>query len=263
MRSQARIMGHPVHPMLVAFPVTFLVAAFATDAVGVWLGLAGWWTAGAYLALAGIGTAVLAAVPGFVDYVYTVPPRSSARRRATLHMLANLGAVALFAAAWVLRGSPEAEPPLAVLGLEGAGLVLLVAGGWMGGTLVYRNQIGVDPRYAGAGKWQETRLEARPGEPVQVPGADRLETNQMMLLRVNGRRLVLARTEEGYAVFDDRCTHKGGSLAGGAMICGTVQCPWHGSQFDVQTGKVKAGPADRSLGTYRVDAADGQVRLVL
>jgi nitrite reductase/ring-hydroxylating ferredoxin subunit len=42
---------------------------------------------------------------------------------------------------------------------------------------------------------------------------------------------VLARTEEGYVAFDDRCTHKGGSLAAGVMVWGTVQCLWHGSQF--------------------------------
>ena len=48
--------------------------------------------------------------------------------------------------------------------LEAAGVGLLTAGGWMGGTLVNRNQIGVDHRYAHAGKWQEQEVEARPGQ---------------------------------------------------------------------------------------------------
>lgn len=64
----------------------------------------------------------------------------------------------------------------------------------------------------------------------------------MKLLRIGNKRIVLARSEQGYVAFDDRCTHRGGSLAGGVMICGAVQCLWHGSQFDVSTGKVKAGP---------------------
>jgi nitrite reductase/ring-hydroxylating ferredoxin subunit len=64
-------------------------------------------------------------------------------------------------------------------------------------------------------------------------------------------------------VFDDHCTHKGGSLADGVLICGTVQCPWHGSQFDVRTGKVSAGPAGKAIGTYRVDEVDGEVDLTL
>jgi nitrite reductase/ring-hydroxylating ferredoxin subunit len=90
-----------------------------------------------------------------------------------------------------------------------------------------------------------------------------LEVDQMKLLLVGDRRIVLARTEHGYAAFDDRCTHKGGPLADGALICGTVQCPWHGSQFDVHTGSVKAGPADEPMGTYKVDVANGEVRLSL
>jgi nitrite reductase/ring-hydroxylating ferredoxin subunit len=44
------------------------------------------------------------------------------------------------------------------------------------------------------------------------------------------------------------------------MVCGTVQCPWHGSQFDVRSGAVKAGPAKESIGTYQVEERDGKVR---
>ena len=77
------------------------------------------------------------------------------------------------------------------------------------------------------------------------------------------RRIVLGRTEDGYVAFDDRCTHRGGSLAGGAMICGTVQCPWHGSQFDVRTGAVEAGPAEEAIATYRVERRDGDIVLHL
>jgi nitrite reductase/ring-hydroxylating ferredoxin subunit len=74
---------------------------------------------------------------------------------------------------------------------------------------------------------------------------------------------VLARTEDSYVAFDDRCTHRGGALSGGAMICGTVQCPWHGSQFDVQSGAVKAGPATQKIQWYSVESRDGQVFLTL
>jgi nitrite reductase/ring-hydroxylating ferredoxin subunit len=88
-----------------------------------------------------------------------------------------------------------------------------------------------------------------------------LDVDQMKLLHVDGARVVLARTEEGHCAFDDRCTHKGGPLSDGVLICGTVQCPWHGSQFDVHKGEVKAGPADRPIGTHPVEVADGEVRL--
>jgi len=85
----------------------------------------------------------------------------------------------------------------------------------------------------------------------------------MKLIHVNDKRIVIARTEKGYVAFDDHCTHKGGSLAGGAMICETVQCPWHGSQFDVNTGAVKAGPAKEKINTYNVSETNGKVYLNL
>jgi nitrite reductase/ring-hydroxylating ferredoxin subunit len=174
-------------------------------------------------------------------------------------MLANLSAVALFALAWWLRGTAVAAPGFVQLALEAAGAALLGAGGWMGGVLVNRNQIGVDHRYAGAGKWRETSVDAQAGKPVPAAKSDELQVNQMKLLRAGDRRVVLARTEQGYVAFDDRCTHRGGSLAGGVLICGTVQCPWHGSQFDARTGEVRAGPARERIGTYRVEQRNGQV----
>jgi nitrite reductase/ring-hydroxylating ferredoxin subunit len=127
-------------------------------------------------------------------------------------------------------------------------VVLLVISGWLGGTLAYRNQIGVDHRYANKGKWSTTDIPNTATE-IDVTG---LEVDQMKLVFVGGKRIVLGRTESGYVAFDDRCTHRGGSLAGGTMICGTVQCPWHGSQFDCMSGAVKAGPATESIKTYQV-----------
>jgi uncharacterized membrane protein/nitrite reductase/ring-hydroxylating ferredoxin subunit len=263
MRSKASFRGHPIHPALIPFPFAFLIGAFAFDAAGILFERPSWWTTGGHLAVAGVLTALVAAVPGLVDYFYTVPPRSTGKRRATRHMIVNLSAVTLVAAAWFIRRDIRLEPTVFVLTLELGALVLLIIGGWMGGTLVNRNQIGVDHRYADAGKWREQTVEARPNAPVAVARADELEVDQMKLLHVGDRRIVLARTERGYAAFDDHCPHRGGSLAGGTMICGTVQCPWHGSQFDVTTGAVKAGPADRSIGSYRVVQQDQSIQLVL
>jgi nitrite reductase/ring-hydroxylating ferredoxin subunit len=152
---------------------------------------------------------------------------------------------------------------LVVLVLEGIGLALLTAGGWLGGVLVNRNQIGVDHRYARAGKWKEESIHLTSDQSVVVAEPDDLEVDQMKLIRVNGRRIVLARAEDGYVAFDDRCTHRGGSLAGGVMIGGVVQCPWHGSQFDCRSGTVKAGPAKEAIGTYRITEREGKVRLAL
>jgi uncharacterized membrane protein/nitrite reductase/ring-hydroxylating ferredoxin subunit len=255
-RTRASVNGHSIHPALVHFPIALLSGAFLFDAAATILGQRALWTTGAYLSAAGIASALLAAIPGLIDYFWSVPPASSAKRRATLHMAANITATAMFAAGWLLRGNVDARPTATLLVLEGIGVLLLSLGGYTGSVLVERNQIGIDHRYAEAGKWIEKRLEPDSSGEIRVTDAGDLGIDQMMLLHVAGHRLVLARTKEAYVAFDDRCPHRGGSLAGGVMICGTVQCPWHGSQFDVRTGGVRAGPARSSIATYPV-AADG------
>jgi nitrite reductase/ring-hydroxylating ferredoxin subunit/uncharacterized membrane protein len=263
MKSKAVALGHPIHPMLIPFPFAFLAGAVLFDCAGWLRDVPSWWTTGGYLGAAGIATALPAAIPGLVDYRYTVPPKSSAKTRATRHMGAMLAAVAMFAAAWWIRGAPATRPDVTVLTLEVIGLGLLGAGGYLGGTLVTRNLIGVDHRYAQAGKWREETIEARKGQPVVVAKRGELKVDQMKLLHVGDRRIVLGRTDKGYVAFDDRCTHNGGSLAGGVMVCGTVQCLWHGSQFDCTTGKVQAGPATKKIAVYQVEEEDGEVRLIL
>jgi nitrite reductase/ring-hydroxylating ferredoxin subunit len=61
--------------------------------------------------------------------------------------------------------------------------------------------------------------------------------------------------------FADRCTHKGGPLSDGTLACGIVQCPWHGSQFNVNSGAVEQGPAEQPIETYDVDSNDGRAML--
>src|SRR5918911_359340 len=136
MRSKASIRGHPLHPSLIPFPFAFLWGAFAFDAGGRLLDRPAWWTTGFYLGVAGVLTALLAAVPGFIDYFGTVPPKSSGRERATRHMLLNLATVALFAVAAWLRKSGAAPPTAITLALEAVGAAMLSIAGYMGGTLV-------------------------------------------------------------------------------------------------------------------------------
>jgi uncharacterized membrane protein/nitrite reductase/ring-hydroxylating ferredoxin subunit len=252
MKSRIVVMGHPLHPMLIPFPFAFLTGAAICDLVTWIWGFDSLWVAGRVLIAAGVCAGVLAAVPGAVDYLTVVPPRSSGKTRATKHMLCNSAALVSFALAWLLREDSAAAAHPAVLLLELAGAVLLGAGGWLGGTLVYRNQIAVDHRYAEAGKWAEASINRTSGQIDVTEHARDLGVNQMKLLHIGQTRVVLGRTDDGCVAFADRCTHKGGSLADGVMICGTVQCPWHGSQFDTSTGAVRSGPATREIAAYPV-----------
>jgi nitrite reductase/ring-hydroxylating ferredoxin subunit/uncharacterized membrane protein len=263
MRSRAHFRSHPLHPPLTAFPLAFLIGGFLADLVGRIFGWQELWTVGGYLVVAGIFAGLLAAIPGIIDYRYTVPPESSGKKRARKHALVNVSALVIFALARWVRGDAAVAPDPPILVLEAIGAGLLLLGGWMGGTLVFRNQIGVDHRYAGAGKWREISIDEPASGPIRVAAADELEVGQMKLIRLPDRRVVLARTESGYAAFDDHCSHRGGTLAGGTVACDTVTCPWHGSQFDVRTGEVVAGPAKDAIRSYPAEATNGEVRITL
>ncbi len=259
MKSKANIKGHPLHPILISFPIAFFIGTLLFDVAGMVTGRGNLNLIAYYLEIAGVGFGLLAAIPGIIDYTFTVPPNSTGKKRAAKHGLLNTTVVILFAIAWFMRRRYGTSPYL-IASLEFVGVILLSIAGWLGGTLVYRNQIGVDPRYANAGKWKELTVQEGTG-PVEVASMDELKPNQMKLIHIGSRRIVLGRTENGYVAFDDHCTHRGGSLAGGAMICGTVQCPWHGSQFDVKSGQVKAGPAKDAIRTYAVTEQNGKVYL--
>src|SRR5215213_8023383 len=101
MRSRAHFKSHPLHPILIPFPI-----AFFTGTVG--FHLAGWiyqWPPLAltayYLNMVGIGFALLAAIPGFIDFLTVVPPRSSGKKRAAQHGILNVLMLLCFTATFI------------------------------------------------------------------------------------------------------------------------------------------------------------------
>lgn len=261
MKSRASFRSHPLHPILIAFPIAFLTGTLVFHLAGILLEKYELNQVAYYLNVAGIVMGVVAAVPGIVDFIYTVPPKSSGKKRAATHGITNVTMLLIFTVACYFRQEPDFSQ-WAIVAMEVAGVTLMSVAGWMGGTLVYRNQIGVDQRYANAGKWKEADFDIDTGT-IEVAAADELEVNAMKLLRLKEKRIVLARSEERYVAFDDHCPHRGGSLAGGSMMCGTVQCPWHGSQFDVFNGSLKAGPSKEGIPTYEVAEKEGRVYITV
>ena len=249
MRSRASIKSHPLHPMLIAFPIGLLVTSFAFDLIARWRDLPSLWSAAWYCIIGGLIMATIAAIPGVVDLFSVVPPRSSARSRGYKHAILNGLAIIAFISDAAYRGRPGIQPDNTSLILSGVGVMLLGFSGWLGATLVYRNQIGVDHRHANSTNWKEVEL-ADWNQPVCK--TDDLAEGQMILAVIQNARVAVARCPEGVIAFQDHCTHKGGPLSDGALVGCTVQCPWHGSQFNVHSGQVVSGPAQEPILTYDV-----------
>lgn len=256
MRSRAQIKSHPIHPMLIVMPIGLLIGSWIFDLLGKATNNELFWAASYYCAIVGIIAGFCAAIPGLIDWFSVVPPKSSAKNRGLLHAGLNVLVLVAFIVIAVHRSSAIEEPHAFELGLMTIAVIVLGISGWLGGTLAYRNQIGVDHRYANAGEFKERELDS-----WEQPACNQSELSegQMMLVRVADERVVVGRCSEGMVAFGDHCTHKGGPLSDGALVGCTVQCPWHGSQFDVHTGRVVAGPAKSKIDVYEVEVRSGEV----
>lgn len=137
------MLGHPIHPMLIVFPLGLLATAIVIDAIALAAG-SGYWSEIVYwMIAAGIATGLVAAPFGFVDWL-AIPARTRAKRVGAVHGLGNVLVLALYFLSWLTRvDDPRAPEVLAyVLSFAGGGLALVT--GWLGGELVDRLSVGVD-----------------------------------------------------------------------------------------------------------------------
>ncbi|MBD5634102.1 MAG: DUF2231 domain-containing protein [Candidatus Eremiobacteraeota bacterium] len=140
MQGKATFRGHPLHLMLIPFPVAFWSGALFTDSAGALTHDAFWFRMSAVLIAMGTVGAVLASVAGFVDYRTAVMSRR-AHGIATGHMLWSLATLAAFALAWFLRGAFYAAPAGVVATVAGA--ALLFVAGYLGSELANRYRVGI------------------------------------------------------------------------------------------------------------------------
>jgi uncharacterized membrane protein len=157
MSSGAKLFGHPIHPMLIVFPLGLLAMAVIFDVIrlasGATLGVSAY-----YMIAAGVISGLVAAIFGLIDWL-AIPSGTRAKSVGTLHGLGNVVVVLLFAASWWLRTGDPSNPPMVafVLAVVGAGLALVT--GWLGGELVDRLGVGVDD---GANVNAPSSLSGRP-----------------------------------------------------------------------------------------------------
>lgn len=98
---------------------------------------------------------------------------------------------------------------------------------------------------------------------VSVATTDEVKEGTIHCVDVNENTVVLVERDGGYAAFDSRCTHQGGSLCDGELSDDTITCPLHGAEFDLDTGEPAAPPAVEAVNTYdlRVENDDIEVKV--
>ena len=146
MEPRAKLLGHPIHPMLIVFPLGLLATALAFDIVH-WAKSGDTFFAHMAVWLIGIGicTGLAAAVFGLVDWL-AIPKGTRAKSIGLWHGLGNVVVVGLFIVSWALRvGGDVLHPPAAAFILDIIAVVLALVTGWLGGELVDRLGIGVSP----------------------------------------------------------------------------------------------------------------------
>ncbi|MDQ3364420.1 MAG: DUF2231 domain-containing protein [Myxococcota bacterium] len=144
MRSRARLLGHPIHQMLIVFPLGLLATAVAFDIVYLVTGNGRWADIAFWMISSGLIGGALAAIFGVIDYL-AIPQHTRAKRIGATHGLGNMVVMLLFVFSWLLRNNGDPMQPAALaigLSMAGAGLALVTA--WLGGELVDRLAVGVD-----------------------------------------------------------------------------------------------------------------------
>jgi 3-phenylpropionate/trans-cinnamate dioxygenase ferredoxin component len=99
------------------------------------------------------------------------------------------------------------------------------------------------------------------GDFVKVAETKDIQPSKMMAVEVDDEKVCVGNEGKYYAI-GNVCTHMGGPLAKGKLEGNVVQCPWHGSRFDITSGKVLRPPAIREEPTYEVKVEDNNITLV-
>ena len=164
MASPASIGGHPIHPMIIPFPIALWVFSLVADLIYVWRGNPIWkdWIA-FYALLAGIIGAVAAAVPGLIDWL-SLTDRGVVKI-ANWHARLNVIALVIFAGSFYLRTTSGAslvgDSHIIPVVLSVFGVVLITISGWLGGEMVFKHGVAVTSDAGGAPAESVTETKAR------------------------------------------------------------------------------------------------------
>src|SRR5438874_5125653 len=143
MESKAKLLGHPIHPMLIVFPLGLLATAVAFDIVGLIRGESEWFRISFWMIAAGVIGGLLSAIFGLVDWL-AIPAGTRAKSIGLWHGLGNVFVVHLFAVSWWSRRVSPDNPSVTALVFSVVAVVIALVTAWLGGELVDRLGVGVD-----------------------------------------------------------------------------------------------------------------------
>ena len=135
---------------------------------------------------------------------------------------------------------PPPRPPSSRRVVSTIGYGITTGSGYLGGALVFGSGIGTDR--------SGQRLSIPEWTPV-VP-ATSLQDGQLQRVEINGVGLIVCRRGDTVAAVGEYCPHLAAPMADGWLDRGRIVCPWHGSQFDVESGHVVRGPAAAPIPCY-------------
>ncbi|HEX4218216.1 MAG TPA: DUF2231 domain-containing protein [Acidimicrobiales bacterium] len=231
-------LGHPVHPVLVQLPIGFWTSAMVLDFTGRGQRRGARW-------LTGLG--VLSALPAIASGVSDWSNTDLAESRVGLvHAALNDVAVGCFAMSWWTRrrGGRTGQ------GWSLAGATVATGAGWLGGHLAYNMGVGVDTNAFEVGPADWTKVSGEIDPNGGVSGGT-----------VDGVGVVAVQTGGSARVLAGRCSHRGGPLPEGHRQGNCVVCPWHGSQFDLDSGVPAKGPASVPQPVYEARIVDGDLEV--
>ena len=238
--SGARL-GHRLHPALTDLPIGAWVSASLLDVVG------GRNARASARRLVGFGivAAVPAALTGLSDWHDT---DKETRRVGIVHAAANTAGLVMQMTSWSARGKVHYWRAK-VLSAGSLGAVGL--GGYLGGHMAFIRRAGVDA--------EVPVLESYAWQPACEVSA--LTEGKPITVEVDGVRIAVVRDAGRTYAMAARCTHAGGPLGEGTLSGTCIECPWHGSRFDLATGKVRRGPATTDETTYETRVRDTTVEV--
>ena len=240
-------LGHPLHPVLTDIPIGAWTAAAVLDCCE--LAGAEDYKKGADAAVViGLVGAVGSAVTGLTDWTGTSKKK---RKIGLMHAILNIGATALYTTSLVMRKNKESRGAAIALSMIGYGLTS--ASAYLGGHLVYGEQMGVD---------HTAVSEEYPQEFMPVLAESDLAENQMKKVKAGEIPVLLARKNGRIFAIANTCSHLGGPLDEGELLDNnTVKCPWHDSVFSLEDGSVVDGPATEKQPQFDVRISNGQIEV--